>query len=81
MSCLFCRIVRGEVAAHVVYEDEQFLASPGCADNGDGLGVILALTDRQVVAEAVQIIRRARGVPRHGGGRQFGRRSVRLMIS
>ena len=26
MSCLFCRIARGEVAAHVVYEDEAFLA-------------------------------------------------------
>jgi histidine triad (HIT) family protein len=26
MSCLFCRIVAGEVPAHVVYEDERFLA-------------------------------------------------------
>jgi histidine triad (HIT) family protein len=26
LSCLFCRIVAGEVAAHVVYEDERFLA-------------------------------------------------------
>jgi histidine triad (HIT) family protein len=26
MKCLFCRIVAGEVAAHVVYEDERFLA-------------------------------------------------------
>jgi histidine triad (HIT) family protein len=26
LSCLFCRIVRGEVAAHVVYSDEAFLA-------------------------------------------------------
>ena len=26
MSCSFCAIARGEVAAHVVYEDEAFLA-------------------------------------------------------
>ena len=26
MSCRFCDIARGEVAAHVVYEDERFLA-------------------------------------------------------
>jgi histidine triad (HIT) family protein len=26
LTCLFCRIARGEVAAHVVYDDEQFLA-------------------------------------------------------
>jgi len=26
VSCLFCRIVAGEVPAHVVYEDEGFLA-------------------------------------------------------
>jgi histidine triad (HIT) family protein len=26
VSCSFCRIVRGEVDAHVVYEDERFLA-------------------------------------------------------
>ena len=26
MSCLFCRIVAGEVPAHVVYEDDGFLA-------------------------------------------------------
>ena len=26
MSCLFCRIASGEVAAHVVYSDERFLA-------------------------------------------------------
>jgi histidine triad (HIT) family protein len=26
LSCLFCRIARGEVAAHVVYEDDAFLA-------------------------------------------------------
>jgi histidine triad (HIT) family protein len=26
VSCLFCRIVAGEVAAHMVYEDERFLA-------------------------------------------------------
>ena len=26
MSCLFCRIAGGEVAAHVVYEDERCLA-------------------------------------------------------
>jgi histidine triad (HIT) family protein len=26
VSCKFCAIVRGDVAAHVVYEDERFLA-------------------------------------------------------
>ena len=26
MSCLFCRIVAGDVPAHVVYDDERFLA-------------------------------------------------------
>ena len=25
-DCIFCKIVRGEVPAHKVYEDEQFLA-------------------------------------------------------
>ena len=26
MTCLFCRIVAGDVPAHVVYEDERFVA-------------------------------------------------------
>ena len=26
MTCLFCRIAAGEVASHIVYEDERFLA-------------------------------------------------------
>ena len=26
MTCLFCKIIRGEIPATIVYEDEEFLA-------------------------------------------------------
>lgn len=41
-DCLFCRVARGDIPVHTVYEDEQILVFPDRAPIGPGHLLILA---------------------------------------